>query len=278
MVRAAAGPGWHRHTGCCPRTGGQVSAGPVGPNAGGSGSSATSPARACRPGAPAAIRPWGGIWAGLGLPLALLLGGCATGGKLYQTLGPSYQPDNIHCIYPILPDQIRRVAVLPISVDRGDWQAAREREFLQSVLYSELGKAKRFELVAVHPGQLRQWSGAEAWPTTEAVPDDLLAQLERRFQCDAVLFPHLRPFRAYKPIVMGWNLKLIECRSQQIFWSADEVFDASDERVVRAAQKYSQQHGESWWQPLADPASILSSPRRFGQYTLSALFATLPAH
>ena len=218
---------------------------------------------------------WLAVAAG-GLVCALLLSGCVSSSQIHQALGPSYHPDNIHCIYPVLPDTIRRVAVLPITVESGDWQAAREREHLQPILNSEFGKAKKFELVAVSPGQLREWTGRSAWPAAEPLPNTLLSELERQLGCDAVLFSHLRPFHAYKPMVMGWMLRLVECQNQQIFWSADEVFDASDERVVRGAQKYSQQHGESWWQPLADPASILSSPRRFSHYTLSALFATLP--
>ncbi len=211
-----------------------------------------------------------------GLLTASLLSGCLSPSQIDQALGPSYHPDNIHCIYPVIPDQLRRVAVLPISVNQGDWQAAREREYLQPVLNAEFGKAKKFELVMVSPQQLRAWTGRAAWRTEEPLPDNLLGQMQAQLACDAVLFTHLHAFHAYKPMVMGWKLELVECRNQQIFWAADEVFDASDERVVRAAQKYSQQHGESWWRPLADPASILSSPRRFSQYSLSALFATLP--
>jgi len=61
----------------------------------------------------------------------------------------------------------------------------------------------------------------------------------------------------------------------RILWSADEVFDAGDVGVANAARAYYSQHLRNE-APLSDSSTVLGSPSRFGQYTLNALFATLP--
>lgn len=215
---------------------------------------------------------------GLGTAISIIAFtvGCSTIPTSPEAVGPAYKPNNIHCVYPILPETIRRVAVLPISFDPNDRQAAKGGSELQSSVFTELSKVKKFEILAVSSEQLRDWSGRASWNSDEELPSGLLIELKSRLNCDAVLFTHLRPFHAYKPLTIGWNLKLVDCQSALIFWSADEVFDSSNAMVSRAAQRYAQEHGESWWSSTSDPTSILNSPRRFSRYTLSALFSSLP--
>jgi len=102
-----------------------------------------------------------------------------------------------------------------------------------------------------------------------------LPQIQSATGCDAILFAHVRPFHAYKPLAVGWNLKLVECKTAEIFWSVDEVFDSAEAAVAKAAQDYGRQHFQDW-HSSADPASVLDSPRRFSQYTLNTLLGTLP--
>jgi hypothetical protein len=69
-------------------------------------------------------------------------------------------------------------------------------------------------------------------------------------------------------------MKLVDVQSIKILWAADELFDAGQTAVAKAAERYSRATGESWLESSRD--GVLLSPRRFGQYTLSALLATLP--
>jgi hypothetical protein len=214
---------------------------------------------------------------GLGaILLAFLLSGCASvrstswGSSIFP--GPEYQPTNVFRACAQLPTHLRRVAVLPISAPDKDWQAAAGRLELQQVIQSELGKAQRFEVVSVAPEQMRHLSGRETWRPDEKLPHDLLEKLRQQYDCEAVLLAHLQPYHAYQPIKVGWNLKLADLEARQIVWAADEVFDASDATVVRAAQRYYRDHGGG----SGDDAGVLYSPRRFSQYTLAALFNTLP--
>jgi hypothetical protein len=204
------------------------------------------------------------------------LTGCASSPYGSVPVVAAYRPDNFYRLAPRLAPDVRRVAVLPISADPGDWQAAEGSGALQPVLQSELGKAQMFELASVSGEQLRQWSGKEIWQAEERLPTNFLAQVRDATGCDAVLFSHLHPFHAYRPLVVGWRFKLVDARTAEVLWAVDEVFDSADAAVANAAQRYAQTHGESW-RPLADPSSILASPKRFSQYTVSALLATLPA-
>jgi len=207
--------------------------------------------------------------------LAFLFTGCAWPDFTHHAAAPVTQPRNFYRSARYIPVQIRRLAVLPVTVESADWQAEEGRKELEPVLFAELGKLNAFELVAVTPTQLREWTGKAGWNAQEKLPSDFFEHLQNVLSCDAVLFSHLRPYRAYKPLVLGWNLKIVETKDKSILWAADEVFDASEAVVARAAEGYCREHVENV-KPLADSSSILNSPRRFSQYTLSALLATLP--
>jgi hypothetical protein len=213
------------------------------------------------------------LWLCAALALgSLSWGGCTSARPSQPGSGPGYQPNNVYRANLRLPLDLRRVAVLPVSVEEGDWQADAGRTELQTVLLSELSKCNSFETVLVSPEQLTAWTHRASWRADEALPATLLGQVRQSTGCDAVLFAHLRPYHAYEPLVIGWNLKLAEVRSGAILWSADEVFDAAESSVARTAVAYQRQHVRS----ALDSSSILGSPRLFGQYTLSALLATLP--
>ena len=204
-----------------------------------------------------------------------LANGCATSAYMGSPVGPVYHPTNVYRQAAKFPPQIRRVAVLPVSVEERDGQAEAGREQLQTVLFGELGKTKVFEAVFVSPEQLLRWTGAETWKADAQLPPSLFEHLQDNLGCGGVLFSHLRPYHAYRPLVIGWNFKLVDLKERSILWSADEVFDANEKDVARAAQHYYSTH--SGGGPfLDDPSSILGSPRRFTQYTLGALLATLP--
>ena len=58
-------------------------------------------------------------------------------------------------------------------------------------------------------------------------------------------------------------------------WSVDEVVDAGDTKIAKAARTYYSQHVHNE-QAVSDASTILRSPTLFGQFSLSALFSTLP--
>lgn len=223
-----------------------------------------------------------------GLMLTLWITGCATMPKSLDDLGSRYKPTNIYRRAEVLPPRVRRVAVLPLTSPASTALLTAGVEVLETVLYAELEKSGRFEVIPVSAEQLREWTGQSGWRADEQLPLNFLDRLREGTGCDAVLFSQLIRYQPYEPMAIGWKFALVEKGETakdlttspkeaglQILWSADEVFDAGDIGVANAARAYYSQHLRNE-APLSDSSTVLGSPSRFGQYTLNALFATLP--
>jgi hypothetical protein len=188
----------------------------------------------------------------------------------------AYAPQNLSQASPWLPANLRRVAVLPLTATDNEL-AAETRVQLEQLLPVELNRTEQFEVVPVTPEQLRRWTGRSRWGVTDTLPPDLLKHLQTRLECDAVIFAHLTAYRPYPPLMVGWKLHLVDARDAQIWWASDVIFDAGDERVAQSAVQFEREF-QTGRVPTADPATILRSPGRFGQYTLAASLGTLQRH
>ncbi len=205
-----------------------------------------------------------------------LVSGCAMYRSKPTAAISTYKPSNVFVASASIPSHIRRVAVLPISAAPNDWQSTEGRVHLEPILSSEVGKIKLFEQVAVTREQLKVWTGQESWLPEESLPPNFFARLAEGTGCDAVLFTRLYPFHAYRPVVVGWEMKLVDVRQANIVWAADEVFDGGEPSVAAAAVAYFHDHGDTGLDRASESSAVLSSPRRFSAYTLAALLATLP--
>jgi hypothetical protein len=192
-----------------------------------------------------------------------------------MTLGPSYRPKNVHRQSATLPDSLRRIAVLPLSVPGNDATIDAGRESLEPVLRLELQKAQAFELIFVPPADLKRWTGQSNWTSMETLPREFFEQLRASFACDGVLFCHLTQYHPYTPLAIGWRLQLVDAKEPHTWWSVDEVFDSARLATANGARRYFLEHFKDG-APAADSRFIFSTPERFAQYTLNALFATLP--
>jgi len=205
-----------------------------------------------------------------------LLSGCSFSPYFAQVTTPAFQPDNVYREEASLPPGIKRVAVLPLTTLTDEAALEFGRETLGPVLLQELGKARLFELVPVSSAELRLLTGRDRWSGEEKLPQDLFEKLKDKLGVDAVLFSRLTQYRAYEPLSIGWRLKLLDAEEPHILWAVDEVFDARVPEVAAAARQFAQANPEAATS-LSDARTILVSPRRFGQYTASALVETLPA-
>jgi len=119
----------------------------------------------------------------------------------------------------------------------------------------------------------------------EALPPEFFGRVSEATGCDGILFCQLTRYEPYQPLAVGWKFSLVANpppgpvsareMKDKILWSADEVIDAGEPGVANAARDYYAQHLRNE-APSADASTILSSPVRFGQYTLAALLDTLP--
>src|SRR2546423_611414 len=132
------------------------------------------------------------------LALALFASGCHARSSGSRSASAAFRPSNVYRAGQRLPPQVRRVAVLPLSVEPGDWQAEEGRRELEPVFQAELGKIKAFELAVVPPDQLRHWTGKATWNAEEQLPADFFERLQEALGCDAALFCHLRPFQTFR--------------------------------------------------------------------------------
>lgn len=216
------------------------------------------------------------VTAVIALTAGIFFSGCARPRILAQALTPSYVPSNVFKEGAVIPSQIRRVAVLPLSVmneDDGDMTFGRDT--LMPVLVGELNRARAFEVVTISVDDLRLISGKGVWSAEEKLPLEFFERIKEKFGADAVLFSRLTMYRAYEPLAIGWRIKLIDADEPHILWAVDEVFDARDPSVAAAAMKYAQ-HTPDTSSSLSDSRSVLQSPRRFGRYTASAVVQTMP--
>jgi hypothetical protein len=215
----------------------------------------------------------------LGLLSGLLVSGCATsdrtGGRTtVLSAGSDAQPGNFHQSTAWLPTDVRRVAVLPLTAWSGDAIDYLTQARLERQLATELVRAELFELVIVDPAELRRWTGRSGWEVTDALPPDLLARLNEQLGCEGVMFAHVTAFRPHSPQSMGWRLHLVDTREPKVLWACDLFYDTGAQEVARSAVRYEKEH-QAGRLPASDPATILRSPGRFGQFTLAASLETL---
>ncbi len=216
------------------------------------------------------------------LPFAFAVGGaalpCAAGSA----------PTNVYRASARLPQTIRRIAVLPVTVSDAGLTAEIGRDDLEPVLYTELQKVNLAEIVVISRRQLEDLTGKREWSASEELPSGMLATLRAATACDAVMFCRLIHYNPYGPVAIGWDLQLVDSTRTKTLWAVDEVFDAANAATACAARDYDAEHFGAVDPPPAfnpfhlfssseNPSSILESPRRFAQYTASAVFATLPA-
>jgi hypothetical protein len=211
--------------------------------------------------------------------LALAGGGCvhSTPPRQGAGLGPEFEPQNFHQTTAWLPRDVRRVAVLPLTAATEDLLSSSTRDQLEQLLPRELNRTGLFEVIQVEPEALRRWTGKSRWGVADALPVNFLTLIREQLGCDAVIFAHVTAFRAYAPLAMGWKLHLVDTRQPQIWWACDVLYDAGDQSVARGATRFEREQQGSRL-TAGDPATILRSPGRFGQYTLATSLETLQRH
>jgi hypothetical protein len=212
------------------------------------------------------------LWPCLGV--VGLLCACDTP-KIKLTKEARYKPSNVFCRGMAMDPDVKRVAILPMTALQPTEAFQKGVDSLQPLLHSELIKAKRFEMIVVTPEQLQNWTGQRVWRSDEQLPPDFFDRLREETGCQGVLFDQLTRYQPYQPVAVGWKLTLVFNKEHQIYWAADEVFDAGDDEVANAARDYESRHVVTQ-SPIPDPNAILSSPSRFGQYTLYELLTTMP--
>ena len=195
---------------------------------------------------------------------------------------------------PELPANLRRVLMLPLACDSFTGPLADGCQILDPVLRAALIKTGKFEVVAADSETLRNCTGQLSWTGEEALPANFFESLKQYYDCDAILFCHLTTLHSSPPLAIGLRLKLVDVKTEKIIWATDEIYDAGNPNVAKAAQLYEkrQQPHQSlafhiysflaWCintptrSALDDQWNILHSPRYFGAFAADQVLTTLP--
>ncbi len=205
----------------------------------------------------------------------LVLCGGSTGCLTPQARCGDCKSPNVFVWSPMLPPDVRRVGILPLTCEVQTLDHTEGREALQPILETELVKARRFEVVAISPEALETRTGRACWRQEENLPSDLFDWLKTSSGCDAVLFCHLTVFHPYPPVQIGWRMRLVDLRTRTTLWAADQVFEAH-RQPLNVHDLYRRCYGLVLGSDSPDGWLLLNSPRRFGQYAAAQVFSSLP--
>lgn len=210
------------------------------------------------------------------LALALLMAGCQSPKPSLPELGARFEPKNVYRAVEVLPGDLQRVVLMPITVSTPDLATLDHRNQLAQILEEELRKTHRFEVVRATREELRRGFGKEAFSATETLPAELLTRIQSAHSADGVMFVQISSYRPFPPVSIGWELRLVTADQGRTLWSFDETFDASQAEVARSARDYFKGH-HTGASELADPQADLRSPSRFARYTARTAWQTLPS-
>ncbi|HHI79403.1 MAG TPA: hypothetical protein ENK02_05445 [Planctomycetes bacterium] len=165
----------------------------------------------------------------------------------------------------------RRVLVLPIQSTN---MTSTLRKDLEEALLSELAFQGRFQVLRMEPSQGAE--GKEIYPTERRgrIDPDLVVELGRRYQADALLLTRVTQWFPYKPPRIGLRLQLVSVHSGKVIWAIDQTWDAGTERTRLDLINYARttlapQENLHGWEFL------MISPRRFGRFALRRSVNTL---
>ena len=208
------------------------------------------------------------------LVLAWLLQGCASVEPAPPRV-PPYQPTNFSASRTHLTPEIVRVAVKAPEVD--DTLAAQHNrtvQLLEQVYRSEVAKPMLFEVVWLDEASMKAM-GLPPLKTDRPYPRQFFTTLKESLQCEAFLTSKITNLRTMAPLMIGWQMKLVDTDTLETIWEINEVFDAGNASVHAAAANYFEAEVRSGFRKPSSEL-VMASPRLYGQYTLDAVFSTLP--
>ena len=214
------------------------------------------------------------------LGLAVGLAGCSTASIKNPgiVVGPFHKPANYQLANGVMPADMRRVALLPLTSALNTAEHQSGRAILQQLLQAEIVKSGLFEVVFVSNTKMEQLTGRPAWRMIDELPVDFIDQLTMEFDCQGVLFSHLSVYQPYPPLNVGLRMGLVHLSQASnkgsVVWEIDEMFNAGQKSVINSARRNAIKNG------LSDPEldqdfGLQNSPRRFGRYTAEAVVSTM---
>lgn len=164
---------------------------------------------------------------------------------------------------------IRRVVVLPAENQTRYPDAA---EQFRANLANELRSAGLFEVVEL-PVYNRICPSTAGLQGT--FPEQLLVDLAKQFQAEAVLFVNVNEYHPYSPPKLGATVHLVSTHEAIALASVDGMWDARDGALAAEAQGYYHQLSQNGSLPRRE--LVLHSPDLFQRFVARKIVAALSA-
>ena len=152
---------------------------------------------------------------------------------------------------------VRRVVMLPVE-NRTHIHGI-EKQF-QNQVAAKIRTAGLFEIVQVDPWDVPACNSA--FVNEGQFPLELLVDVYRRYQADAVLFTSINEYRAYDPISIGLTMHLVNTAEGSVVSSIDGHWTIGDPDTAHAFRKYLTKISAR----SADPKVLVHSPGAFSEF------------
>lgn len=202
----------------------------------------------------------------------LLAGGCSSVSKQFDPtyIGPFHSVGNIYQVPGGIPQEIHRVAVMPLTHAPGNRSAERGVPLMIRTVTEELARARAFEIIAITPTKLDNLIGHRSLRADDKLPYNFVPKIKEETGCQAVLFVELTTYRAYPPVALGWKLHLFDLETEELIWAVDEVFDVGQSPVANSLRRHIREH-HSPHNAAATQLLVLDSPRELARYSLGEI-------
>jgi hypothetical protein len=207
----------------------------------------------------------------LTLGLILLLGACSSVVPRDPDHGPVYTPRNVRGP-ATWPEYVRRIAVLP-AYDATNRLTAEFINGYDSSWRRALDHSQRAEFVSISRSLMITWFSRGSFSSSDPLPYGMLGRINRETAAQAVLFLDLTHCSPYPPLTLSYRARLVDVKSGDIIWMADEIVDAADAATSRGARRFARENSA---QPGDAAYGVVQSPTRFADYAFQAVTAVLP--
>lgn len=167
--------------------------------------------------------------------------------------------------------EIQRVAILPTAPPEAG-SATSDRSaprLLQQGLIEEFRSAAPFEVVLYPVNAYRLLEGSNVLRVTEALPPQLLKEIERQTDADVALFSSVTAYQSYPPLLIGIKATLVRIQDGAILWQFDDTLNAGDGPTLNDARRFFRQKLGVETEPPPSPS--VDSPTRFTRFAASVV-------
>lgn len=203
------------------------------------------------------------LWSVLALSGMIVLSGCRTQVPYTPMEGAFYVNSEIDL------SAIGRVALVELE-NLSDYPEVGED--LSEALYVALQKKQYFGMMTVSQNDPR-WRSLQS-PLDASYDAEQLIEMQRVLQCDAILTGSVTQFEPYPHTNIGVRIRLIDLRSGELLWGAEQVWDCGDAHVKVGIQYYLQEEIGAEASPLQRDL-VSRSPKNLFKFVSYELAQTL---